>query len=173
MCKNRFFWLVITLAWAALPSGRAATAPEHARVTLHVSKRGDHSDGSSWAKAFRTIQARSLAVPDAGRTPHGGPARHLRRGQPLPGTRAPRGRITCWSATSTAAWAPEPPARVVIDSGDPQKGFKSYDWWGPIRAYPRAGRRSTPARRRRASTGTAGRCGTSMSRAAMPGSSST
>ena len=25
--------------------------------------------------------------------------------------------------------------RVVIDSGDPAKGFKSYDWWGPIRAY--------------------------------------
>ena len=25
--------------------------------------------------------------------------------------------------------------RVVIDSGDPARGFKSYDWWGPIRAY--------------------------------------
>ena len=25
--------------------------------------------------------------------------------------------------------------RVIIDSGDPIKGFKSYDWWGPIRAY--------------------------------------
>ena len=24
---------------------------------------------------------------------------------------------------------------VVIDSGDAEKGFKSYDWWGPIRAY--------------------------------------
>jgi hypothetical protein len=24
---------------------------------------------------------------------------------------------------------------VVIDSSDPEKGFKSYDWWGPIRAY--------------------------------------
>jgi len=24
--------------------------------------------------------------------------------------------------------------RVVIDSGDPSRGFKSYDWWGPIRA---------------------------------------
>ena len=25
--------------------------------------------------------------------------------------------------------------RVIIDSGDPEKGFKSYDWWGVIRAY--------------------------------------
>ncbi|MDD4193460.1 MAG: hypothetical protein PHI28_19145, partial [Mangrovibacterium sp.] len=24
--------------------------------------------------------------------------------------------------------------RIVIDSGDPQKGFKSYDWWSTIRA---------------------------------------
>jgi hypothetical protein len=24
---------------------------------------------------------------------------------------------------------------VIIDSGDPSKGFKSYDWWEPIRAY--------------------------------------
>lgn len=24
---------------------------------------------------------------------------------------------------------------VIIDSGDSEKGFKSYDWWGPIRAY--------------------------------------
>lgn len=27
--------------------------------------------------------------------------------------------------------------RVVIDCGDPAKGFKSYDWWGAIRAYTR------------------------------------
>ena len=33
-------------------------------TTLYVSKTGDNSDGSSWQKAFRTIQAALLAVPD-------------------------------------------------------------------------------------------------------------
>ena len=32
--------------------------------TIHVSKLGDNSDGSTWAKAFHTIQAALLAVPD-------------------------------------------------------------------------------------------------------------
>ena len=32
--------------------------------TLYVSKLGDNSDGSSWEKAFHTIQAALLAVPD-------------------------------------------------------------------------------------------------------------
>ncbi len=31
---------------------------------LYVSKLGDNSDGSSWQKAFHTIQAALLAVPD-------------------------------------------------------------------------------------------------------------
>ena len=34
-------------------------------VTLHVSKLGDNSDGTSWAKAFHTVQAALSAVPDA------------------------------------------------------------------------------------------------------------
>ena len=33
-------------------------------MTLYVSKLGDNSDGSSWAKAFHTIQAALSAVPD-------------------------------------------------------------------------------------------------------------
>jgi len=36
----------------------------HKGKTLYVSKLGDNSDGSSWQKAFRTIQAALLAVPD-------------------------------------------------------------------------------------------------------------
>ena len=34
-------------------------------VTIYVSKVGDNSDGSSWSKAFTTIQQALLAVPDA------------------------------------------------------------------------------------------------------------
>nr|MCU0874121.1 hypothetical protein [Pirellulaceae bacterium] len=36
----------------------------HRGTTIYVSKLGDNSDGSSWPKAFHTIQAALLAVPD-------------------------------------------------------------------------------------------------------------
>ncbi|MBN1341807.1 MAG: hypothetical protein JXQ73_03965 [Phycisphaerae bacterium] len=36
----------------------------HRGKTIYVSKLGDDSDGSSWRKAFRTIQAALLAIPD-------------------------------------------------------------------------------------------------------------
>ena len=46
----------------------AEPAPAHsaqtAGKTLFVSKLGDNSDGSSWAKAFKTVQAALNAVPD-------------------------------------------------------------------------------------------------------------
>ena len=42
----------------------ATPASESKGATLYVSKLGDNSDGSSWAKAFRTIQAALDAVPD-------------------------------------------------------------------------------------------------------------
>ncbi|MBM3475700.1 MAG: hypothetical protein FJX75_20740, partial [Armatimonadetes bacterium] len=45
-----------------------AVGPSHgeAGTTLYVSKLGDDCDGSSWAKAFRTIQAALSAIPDGG-----------------------------------------------------------------------------------------------------------
>ncbi len=49
---------------AATPDPAAADYSGHKGRTLYVSKLGDNSDGSSWQKAFRTIQAALLAVPD-------------------------------------------------------------------------------------------------------------
>lgn len=54
-------------------ANRATTAPldpaakdysGHKGVTLYVSKKGDNSNGRSWQRAFHTIQAALLAVPD-------------------------------------------------------------------------------------------------------------
>jgi len=42
-----------------------APAEPRNSVTLYVSKLGDNSDGSSWRKAFQTIQSALNAVPDA------------------------------------------------------------------------------------------------------------
>ena len=124
------------LAAAGSPASPAAAA--RPGMTLHVSKLGDDSDGSSWAKAFRTIQAALAAVPDD----RGGHRILVRPDRYMEANLFPayagaadvynelvgdsEGRL----GSGTTGW-------VVIDSGDPDKGFKSYDWWGPIRAYKR------------------------------------
>src|SRR5258705_13818906 len=38
--------------------------PLHVSGTLFVSQLGDNSDGSSWVRAFRTIQAALNSIPD-------------------------------------------------------------------------------------------------------------
>ncbi len=112
--------------------------PQTSRAaTLYVSKLGDNSDGSSWAKAFTTIQAALSAIPND----KGG---HLIIVRPdtyfeanlFPAAKGAKGAynqligdVDGSLGSGTSGW-------VVIDSGDPgQQGFKSYDWWGTIRAY--------------------------------------
>ena len=105
-------------------------------MTFHVSKLGDDSDGSSWAKAFTTIQAALDAVPDE----KGGHRIIVRPDTYMEANLYPAhkgaagaynelvGDIDGSRGSGTTGW-------VIIDSGDPGRGFKSYDWWGPIRAY--------------------------------------
>lgn len=122
--------LVLALLCAVL-----AVAPADAATTLYVSKLGNNSDGSSWAHAFTTIQAALNAVPE------GGGCRIAVRPDTYfeanlfpahPGAAGAYNELLGDSdgrlGSGTTGW-------VVIDSGDPgQRGFKSYDWWGPIRA---------------------------------------
>ena len=109
-------------------------------VTLYVSKLGDNTDGSSWTHAFNNVQTALSAVPgdsgghrvvvrpdtymEANLFPsHKGAAGHYNE---LIGDTD--GRL----GSGTSGW-------VVLDSGDPgQQGFKSYDWWGNVRAYSHA-----------------------------------
>lgn len=77
MKATSFRWLILSLTIAlfasSLPSTSlhaatwdpaAADYSGHKGKTIYVSKLGDNTDGSSWQKAFRTIQAALLAVPD-------------------------------------------------------------------------------------------------------------
>jgi len=107
-------------------------------ATIFVSKLGDDSDGSSWTKAFKTIQAALNAVPND----RGGHRIVVRPDTYMEANLFPAhrgasgaynelvGDIDGASGSGTRGW-------VVIDAGNAEKGFKSYDWWGPIRAYKR------------------------------------
>ncbi len=131
-------WVALAFVLCGLDTNRAcaAASPPRVGVTLYVSKLGDNSDGSSWAKAFRTIQAALSAVPDA----RGGHRIVVRpdtymEANLFPAHRGAAGAYNELVGDTDGRLGSGTTGRVVIDSGDPEKGFKSYDWWGPIRAY--------------------------------------
>jgi hypothetical protein len=112
----------------------AGSEPGHG-VTLYVSRLGDNSDGRSWKTAFHAIQKALDAVPDE----RGGHSVVVRPDTYVEANLAPtyKGAAGAYNSlvgdfdgrlgSGATGW-------VVIDSGDPEKGFKSWDWWGPIRA---------------------------------------
>ena len=127
---------------AALCDPEAADYSGRKGKTIYVSKLGDNSDGSSWQKAFHTIQAALLALPDnrGGHTDRR-PARHLRRGESVPRPSRRRERTTCWWATATESSAPARPAGSLSTAVAPAWLF------GRIRRGPAAirhGRSSSP-----------------------------
>lgn len=133
----------ISLLLLLILANAVAFAPSMAQAetldgkTFYVSKLGNNSDGSSWARAFTTIQAALNAIPDD----QGGYRIVIRPDTYFEAMLSPAhkgakgayneliGDIDGSLGSGTSGW-------VVLDSGDPeQRGFKSYDWWGPIRAY--------------------------------------
>ncbi len=129
------FGSVTMRARAAHAAGGAATGSRKG-ATLYVSKLGDNSDGSSWAKAFRTIQAGLNAIPDA----KGGHRVIIRPDTYMeanlwPAHKGASGAYNVLQADFDGRLGSGATGYAVIDCGDPGKGFKSYDWWGPFRAY--------------------------------------
>jgi hypothetical protein len=137
-------WLALGI-WSVLFSGAPSEAAEGARRTateksagadIYVSKLGDNSDGRSWGRAFHTIQAALSAIPDD----RGGHRILIRPDTYMEANLFPahRGAPNAYNlligdgdsrlGSGATGW-------VIIDSGDPEKGFKSYDWWSTIRAY--------------------------------------
>ena len=102
---------------------------------IYVSKLGDNSDGSNWRKAYHTIQAALSAVPDE----KGGYKIIIRpdtynEANLYPSYKGAAGSYNEATGdydgeegSGSAGW-------IVIDSGDPGKGFKSHDWWGTMKA---------------------------------------
>ena len=104
--------------------------------TFYVSKLGNNSNGSSWANAFTTIQAALSAISDD----RGGHRIIIRpdtyfEAMLYPAQKGAAGAYNELVGDTDGKLGSGATGWVVIDSGDPeQKGFKSYDWWGPIRA---------------------------------------
>ncbi len=123
------------IAASQAPAPATAEAPVR---TLYVSKLGANFDGTSWARAFRTIQSALNAVPD-----DLGRCRIIVRPDTYmeanlnPGHKGAAEKYNELVGDCDGALGSGTQGWVVIDSGDADNGFKSYDWWGPIRAYKR------------------------------------
>jgi len=106
-----------------------------AGVSLYVSKQGNDSDGRSWKTAFQTIQKALDAVPDdkGGHKIFVKPGRYLEAnlGPSHPGA---KGAYNCLIGDFDGSLGSGASGWVLIDSSDPIKGFKSWDWWSTIRA---------------------------------------
>jgi len=130
-------WGMALLAAGTTPAAepKAGDAGPRKPVTLYVSKLGDHTGGGTWQKAFRTIQAALDAVPDG----QGGHQIVVRPDTYVEANLAPArkgapGAYNVLTGDFDGSLGSGAKGWVVIDSGDPEKGFKSWDWWGPIRA---------------------------------------
>lgn len=134
----------------------------HRGKTIYVSKSGDNSDGSSWQKAFHTIQAALQATPDD----KGGHRVIVRpdtyaEANLWPRFRGAKGAYNELAGDYDGRLGSGAKGWVVIDSGcpglavrtDPTKptgnpswkivksnlpetGLKCVDWWGPFRCDP-------------------------------------
>lgn len=121
---------IMSIALAVFGLGAGAGAG-----VIYVSPLGDGSDGRTWPTAYRTIQAGLDAMGDGG----GGWRVVVRPGRYVEANLAPAfkgaagncntlvGDFDGKLGSGATGW-------VIIDSGDPEKGFKSWDWWGPIRS---------------------------------------
>jgi hypothetical protein len=102
---------------------------------LYVSKLGDNSDGTSWQRAYHTIQAALSAVPDN----KGNHEIVVRPDRYIEANLAPQfagaaGAYNTLVGDFDGSLGSGAQGWVLIDSGDPDKGFKSWDWWGPFRS---------------------------------------
>ncbi|MBN2295145.1 MAG: hypothetical protein JXM70_22135 [Pirellulales bacterium] len=131
-------------------------------ATIYVSKQGDNSDGSSWAKAFTTIQAGLQAVPDD----KGGHRVIIRpdtyaEANLYPSHKGAAGSYCEIVGDAHGRYGSGAKGWVIIDSGcpgvavrtdhtkptgnptwkiiksdKPETGLKCVDWWGNFRCEP-------------------------------------
>ena len=115
---------------------RADKAGPSTPVTLYVSKLGDNTDGTSWQTAFHTIQTALSAVPDdkGGHRIIVRPDTYMEANM-LPTYPGAKGAYNEFIGDFDGSLGSGTTGHVVLDAGEPRKGFKSYDWWGNIRAY--------------------------------------
>ncbi len=107
----------------------------HKGKVIYVSKLGDNSDGSSWKKAFCTVQAALSAVPDD----EGGHKIIIRpdtyiEANMYPAFKGAKGAYNMMTGDYDGKAGSGAKGWVILDAGDPEKGLKSIDWWGITKA---------------------------------------
>jgi hypothetical protein len=134
---NLAVWVAAIWAASVAQAAESANGPPPARTPaiLYVSKLGDDSDGRTWQTAFRTIQGALNAVPDD----KGGHQIIVRPDTYVEANLAPThkgapGAYNTLVGDADGRFGSQAKGWVLIDSGDPEKGFKSWDWWGPFRS---------------------------------------
>jgi hypothetical protein len=146
---TKFVFLVLVFACASLDA-----------ATLYVSPMGDNSDGSSWPKAFRTIQAALSAIPDD----KGNHRIIIRPGTYSEANLFPTHRgakdaynvlvgdtdgklgsgatgwviidSSCPGVAVRSKAGEGNPDFEIVKSGEAETGFKSVDWWCTFRSSP-------------------------------------
>lgn len=104
-------------------------------TVIYVSKSGNNSNGSSWSNAYHSIQAALSAIPDD----RGGHSIIIRpdtytEANLYPAYKGAVGSYNLLTGDFDGSLGSGATGRIIIDASDPQKGFKSYDWWGTIRS---------------------------------------
>jgi hypothetical protein len=139
VCRRRWMrvleGLLVILAWTNSPVALGEASQAADGVTLYVSKLGDDSNGCSWHTAFHTIQAALDAIPnnDGGHRILVRPDTYLEANL-APVHKGAPGKYNQLIGDCDGRLGSGATGWVVIDSGDPEKGFKSWDWWGPFRS---------------------------------------
>ncbi len=103
---------------------------------IYVSKLGDDSNGTTWKTAFKSIQKALSSVPDD----RGGNQIIVRpdtymEANLYPAHKGAAGKYNALVGDFDGSLGSGATGWVIVDSGDPKLGFKSYDWHGSIRAY--------------------------------------
>lgn len=104
-------------------------------ATFYVSTLGNNADGASWGTAFTSIQAALDAIPDelGGHRVIVRPDTYM-ESMLSPSHRGAKGAYNELIGDFDGLLGGGRTGWVIIDSGDPDLGFKSYDWHSTIRA---------------------------------------
>lgn len=126
-------------SWALATSERDPSSPDfngRKGITLYVSKQGNNSNGKSWKTAYQSVQAALAAVPDdkGGHTIIVRPDTYVEANLHT-AHKGAKGSYNLLIGDFDGKLGSGTTGRIIIDAGDSEKGFKSYDWWSTIRAY--------------------------------------
>ncbi len=132
--RHLVFVTFVTFVLSVFPPNMIASAIAEQR-TIYVSQLGDDSDGTSWERAFRTIQKAIQAIP----SPDGAYRVLIRpdtymEANLFPAHPGAKGSYNILEADYDGTGGSGRTGYAVIDSSDPERGLKSVDWWSPFRA---------------------------------------